>query len=96
MSQHEKQNKERKKWRYVYRKFDIIQRFNIEDTKTPKQREKSDRLEWWKSKKLLMEKHYEGSKILFLEFRAHSLSLQICISFFTILVDLTFGKILNV
>ena len=45
MSQPENQNKECKKRRYVYRKFDITQRFNIEDTKTPKQREKSDRLE---------------------------------------------------
>ena len=52
--------------------------------KTPKQREKSDRLEWWKSKKLHMEGDYDGSKILFLESRAHSMSLQICISFFTI------------
>ena len=25
--------KKRKKWRYVYRKFDITQRFNIKDTK---------------------------------------------------------------
>ena len=35
MSRHENQNKIRKKWRYVYRKFGITQRFNIgiEDTK---------------------------------------------------------------
>ena len=33
--------------------------------KTLKQREKSDKLEWWKSKKLHMKKHYEGSNILF-------------------------------
>ena len=52
--------------------------------KTLKQREKSDRLEWWKSKKLHMERYYEGSNILFLESRAHSMSLQICISFFTV------------
>ena len=32
MSRHENQNKKRKKWRYVYRKFDITQKF-IEDTK---------------------------------------------------------------
>ena len=32
MSRHENQNKKRKKWRYVYRKFGITQRFNIEDT----------------------------------------------------------------
>ena len=31
-----------------------------------------------------MEKHHEGSHILLLESRAHSLSLQICTSFFTI------------
>ena len=33
MSRHENQNKKRKKWRYVYRKFGITQIFNIEDTK---------------------------------------------------------------
>ena len=44
-----------------------------------------------------MERHYEGSHILLLESRAQSMSLQIFISFFTILlVDLTFGKILNI
>ena len=45
---------------------------------------------------LHMEKHYEGSNILFLESTVHSMSLQICISIFKILVDVTFGKILNV
>ena len=33
MSRHENQNKKCKKWRHVYRKFGITQRFNIEDTK---------------------------------------------------------------
>ena len=33
MSQHENQNRKRGKWRYVYRKIGITQRFNIEDTK---------------------------------------------------------------
>ena len=33
MSQHEHQNKKRKKWRYIYRNFGITERFNIEDTK---------------------------------------------------------------
>ena len=33
MSQHENQNKKCKKWRYVYRKFGVTQRFNTEDTK---------------------------------------------------------------
>ena len=33
MSRHENQNKKRKKWRYVYGKFGITQKFNIEDTK---------------------------------------------------------------
>ena len=33
MSRHENQNRKRKKWRYVYRKFGITQRFNIEYTK---------------------------------------------------------------
>ena len=31
-----------------------------------------------------MEKHYEGSDILFLESGAHFKSLQICVAFFTI------------
>ena len=33
VSRHENQNKKRKKWRYVYHKFGITQRLNIEDTK---------------------------------------------------------------
>ena len=33
MSRHENENKKRNIWRYVYRKFGITQRFNIEDTK---------------------------------------------------------------
>ena len=33
MCRHENQNKKRKKWRYIYRKFGITQRFNIEGTK---------------------------------------------------------------
>ena len=33
MSRHENKNKKRKKRRYVYRKFGITQRFNIEDIK---------------------------------------------------------------
>ena len=35
-------------------------------------------------KKLHMERHFEDIQILFLESRAHSMSLQICISFFVI------------
>ena len=42
------------------------------------------RLEWWKWKKLHMERHYKGSDILFLESGAQSMSLQICTSFFAI------------
>ena len=37
MSLHENQNKKRKKGRYVYRKFGVTQRFNIEDTKEKSQ-----------------------------------------------------------
>ena len=55
--------------------------------KTPKGEVRS---EWGKQKKLHMERRYEGSPILFLESRAHFMSLQIWISFFTI-VDATFG-----
>ena len=78
MSRLENQNIKRKKWRYVYRKFGITQRFNIEDTKERSQ------IRVMEVKKLHMERHYEGSHILFLESRAQSMSLQICISFFTI------------
>ena len=49
--------------------------------KTPK---REVRLEWSEWKKLHMERHYEGSHILFLEYRAQSMCLQICISFITI------------
>ena len=60
--------------------------------KTPKAEIK---LEWWKWKKLHMERRYEGSHILFLESRAQSMSLQICLAFlsFSFIVDLTFGKV---
>ena len=40
-----------------------------------------------------MERRYEGSHILFLESRAQSMSLQICLAFLPFIVDLTFGKI---
>ena len=33
MGRHENQNKKRAKWHYVYHKFGITQRFNIEDIK---------------------------------------------------------------
>ena len=33
MSRHENENKTHKKWRYVYRKFGITQRINVENTK---------------------------------------------------------------
>ena len=42
MSQHEYQNKRRKKWHYVYRKFGITQKFNIEDTKAREKLDQSD------------------------------------------------------
>ena len=77
MSQHENQNKKRKKWRYVYRKFGITQKY-INGTK---ERSQSRVME---VKKIHVERHHEGSNILFLESRAQSMSLQICISFFTI------------
>ena len=78
MSRHENQNKKGKKWLYVYRKLGITQRFNIEDTK------KRSQIRVMEVKKLHKERHYEGSHILFLESGAQSMSLQICISFFTI------------
>ena len=62
----------------VYRKFGIIQRFNIEDTKEISQ------IRAMEVKKVIMERHQKGIHILFLESRVQSMSLQICISFFTI------------
>ena len=52
--------KKRKKWRYVYRKFGIMQIFNIEDMK-----ERSQIRVMEMKKKLHMERRYEGSHILF-------------------------------
>ena len=78
MSRHENEKKKRNIWRYVYRKFGITQRFNIEDTKERSQ------IRVMEVKKLHKERHYEGSHILFIESRAQSMSLQICVSFFTI------------
>ena len=37
MRRHENQNKKRQKWRYVYGKFGITQKFNIADTKVRSQ-----------------------------------------------------------
>ena len=78
MSRHENQNKKHKKWRNIYCKFGITQCFNIEDTK------ERSRIRVMVVKKLHMDRHYEGRHILILESRAQSMSLQICISFFTI------------
>ena len=68
----ENQIKKRKKWRYDYRKSGIKQRFNIEDTEN--------------LKKLHMERYNEASHNLFVESRAQSVSLQICINVFTITI----------
>ena len=76
MSRHENQNKKRKKWRYVYRKFGITQRFNIEDTKERSQ------IRVMEVKKVTYGETFQGSHILFLESRAQSKALQICVSFF--------------
>ena len=62
--------------------------------KTPK---REVRLEWGKWKKLDMESHYEGSHIVFLESRTQSMSLyRFVLAFLPFIVDLTFGKILNI
>ena len=70
--------KNRKKWRYVYRKFGIIQRFNIEDSK------ERSLIRLMKVSKVIIERHYAGSNVLFLDSIVHSLSLQISMSFFII------------
>ena len=58
--------KKRKKWRYVYRKFGIIQRFNIEDSK------ERSLVRLMKVSKVIIERHYAGSNVLFLDSIAHS------------------------
>ena len=68
MSQHEDQNKKRKKLCYICHKFAIKQRFYIEDTKERSQ------IRVMEVKKVHMERHYEGSNILFLESRANPVS----------------------
>ena len=84
-------NTKNAKTEYVYRKIGITQRFNIEDTKGRSQ------IRVMEVKKLHMERHYEGSHIFFLESRAQSTSLQICISFFTIFIGSNIWyKILNI
>ena len=71
--------KKRNKWRYVYHKFGITQRISIEDIK-----EKSQiRVE---VKTVTYGESYEDSNIFFLESRAYSMSLQICMSFLTIYI----------
>ena len=90
MSRHENQNKKRKKWRHVYRKFDITQRFNIEDTKERSQ------IRVMEVKKLHKERHYEGSHILFIESRAQCCIYRFVLAFLPFIVDLRFGKILNI
>ena len=72
MSRHESQNKKPKNG--------ATKRFNIEDSKQKSQ------IRVVELKKLHMEKHCEGSKILLLESGAYSKSLQICIAFFTIYI----------
>ena len=47
-------------------------------------------------KKLHMEKHYEGSNISFSESGGLSKSLKVFIAFLSLMVDLTFSKILNI
>ena len=64
LSRHENQHKKTTKCRYAYRKFGIKQRYNIEDTKG----------RHYIRVMLRMERRYEGSNILFLESRAHSMS----------------------
>ena len=61
--------------------------------KTPK---KETRLEWWEWKKLHMERHYEGSHILILESRTQYMLYRSALAFLPFMVDLTFGKILNI
>ena len=82
MSRHENQNKKRKKWRYVYDKFGITQRFklrfNMEETKERSQIRVIEVKKVTYGETLLRQSHF------ILESKAQSMSLQICISFFTI------------
>ena len=47
-------------------------------------------------KKLHMEKHYKSSNISFSESGGLSKSLKVFIAFLSLMVDLTFSKILNI
>ena len=67
-----------------------IQRFNIEDTKERSQ------IRVMEVKKLHKERHYEGSHILFIESRAQSCIYRFVLAFLPFILDVRFGKILNI
>ena len=87
MSRHENLNKKRIKWRYVYHKFRITRRFNIEDTKGINQIRVMD-----VKKSYIWRDVIKAVTFYFFESRAQSMSLQICSAFLPFIVDLTFGK----
>ena len=87
MSRHENLNKKNEKKGYVYRRFRITRRFNIEDTKGRNQ------IRVMEVKKVTYGETLLRQSNLFLESRAQSMSLQICLAFLPFIADLTFGKI---
>ena len=86
MSRHESQKK-RKKWRYVYRKFGITQRFNIEDTKERSQIRVMEVKKSYIWRDIMQE-------VTFLE--PNLCLYRFVLAFLPFIVDLTFGKILNI
>ena len=94
MSRHENQNKKRKHWCYVYRKFGITQRFNVDDPKGEVKKEvEVDG----------GEKSYIWRDIMkALTFYFYILQPNLCLYRFAlafllfIVVDLTFDKMLNI
>ena len=86
MSRHEHQNKKRRKWRYIYRKFSITQRFNIEETKERSQIRVMEVKKSYIWRDIMQE-------VTFLE--PNLCLYRFVLAFLPFIVDLTFRKILN-
>ena len=79
--------KNAKKWRNVYRKFGITQRFNIEDTKERSQIRVMEVKKSYIWRDIMQE-------VTFLE--PNLCLYRFVLAFLPFIVDLTFGKILNI
>ena len=87
MSRHKNQNKKRKKWRSAYRKSGITQKFNIEDTKERSQIRVMEVKKSYIWRDIMQE-------VTFLE--PNLCLYRFVLAFLPFIVDLTFGKILNI